>query len=436
VFEKLSSNLSLESKLKYQEYLDANNIDDRIARLQEFISLVPKHKGTEKIVALNKTKLSKLKAEKETLLQRQKSISAAREDPFSIKREGQTIQIMMVSDYFKHIGPGKSTILKNLTGLSDVRPGIFTPEPLVGTYKWEKIKFQLVETPSLHDTQVLSRILAAIRGTDITAIIIDLTRDPIDQMARIIEILSDSNIYLNVSPPPVKLERTGSGGIQLFFLSKSAKKCEDLSDFIEKMVNASGTKNATVKIYEEITISEIEMAFNRSSSYLPAFIIATKADEEGSKGNFLKLKEKYGETDIAAEVKIKSKERFSPRFAIHPVAISYDSSGKEERKGLDDLGKFILDKLNYIRIYTKSKKGVAEKPLILPKDGTIGDVARKVHKDLFNTFKYAMVYREDEKKPIQKIGNDIHVLNKMMKIRAGLQFPIKEDDIIEIYSRI
>ena len=47
----MSSNLSLEAKLKYGEYLDAKTIDDRIQKLQEFLSLVPKHKATEKIVA-------------------------------------------------------------------------------------------------------------------------------------------------------------------------------------------------------------------------------------------------------------------------------------------------------------------------------------------------------------------------------------------------
>ncbi|RLI61840.1 MAG: hypothetical protein DRO88_12565, partial [Promethearchaeia archaeon] len=61
--------------------------------------------------------------------------------------------------------------------------------------------------------------------------------------------------------------------------------------------------------------------------------------------------------------------------------------------------------------------------LIVPKDSTVGQVAQKVHKDLYNGFKFAYIYR---KRPE---GQEI-------RIRAGLNFIVKEFDIIEIFSKL
>ena len=61
----MSSNLGQEARAKYQQYLDAGSLEEKIKFLKEFISLVPKHKATEKIVALNRSRLAKMKRELE-----------------------------------------------------------------------------------------------------------------------------------------------------------------------------------------------------------------------------------------------------------------------------------------------------------------------------------------------------------------------------------
>ena len=71
----MSSNIGPEAQAAYQKYLDASNIDEKIKRLEEFLSLVPKHKATENIVALNKSRLAKLRKEQEERRTRSKSIS-------------------------------------------------------------------------------------------------------------------------------------------------------------------------------------------------------------------------------------------------------------------------------------------------------------------------------------------------------------------------
>ena len=408
----MSSNLSAEAKIAYQAYLDANGLDERIDKLQIFLRLVPKHKATEKIVALNKTKLSKLKDEKEQKVIQRKIIASAIEDPFTFKHEPDTIQLVMISDFFEHFGVGKTTLLQNLSGgLKSAKSGIFTAEPLLGIFEWEHVKFQLVEEPALHQSQYLNRIIGGVRRADILALVIDLSRDPVSQIENILSILDNYHIYLHRKPPQIKFERTGSGGIQIFFLSKEAKESEHLSDFIKDMVKAWGTVNASVKIYEKVSIEEIEIAFSRGTSFKAACIISTKADLENTKENYQKMK-KFLENSNKLKIE------------IYPVAITYNEDGEEIRKGLDNLARDILKKLNFIRVFTKSKKGVAEKPLVLPKDSTVGDVAKDVHKDLFDTFKFAYVYREVEGEFTKR------------RTKTGINFKVNDFDVIEIFSRV
>lgn len=408
----MSSNLTTEAKLAYGEFLDAKTLDDKISKLEQFLSLVPKHKATERIVALNKTRLSKLKAEREDDLQRRKALAAAVEDPFMIKKEPQAIQIMMISDYFNQdLGAGKSSLIRQLTGVTHVRPGLFTAEPVVGIYEWNHIKFQLIEEPALHESHYLSRVFAGLQTTDIIAIVIDLSRDVVSQMNHVLSHLKSAHIYLNRKSPHVKIEKTGSGGIQVFLMTKDAQKNENIVSFIQEMAEANGISHATIKIYDKLSIEEIEMVFNRASRFKPAIILATKGDLPHTEEKFKLLTSQFG-------------EKTAHKFSIFPVAILVDeNSGDSILKGLDSLPEQILQKLELIRVYTKSKKGVAEKPLIVPKECSVGDVALRVHKDLYNTFKFAYVFRKKDD------GQEI-------RIRAGLKFPVEEFDIIEIYSRV
>ena len=126
----MSSNIGPEAQAAYQKYLDAGSLDEKIKSLEEFLSLVPKHKATEKIVALNRSRLAKLKRQQEEHKQRLKSLG--KKSPFSIKREG--IQVILISDYYNP-GVGKSSILNYLTGAAKDKIGKFTSIPEIGILK-------------------------------------------------------------------------------------------------------------------------------------------------------------------------------------------------------------------------------------------------------------------------------------------------------------
>lgn len=125
-----------EKKLK-----TAKTHQEKIKILEELLSLVPKHKGTEKLQALLKTKIAKLKSAA------QKKPTIAKHDlSYHIEKAGAG-QIVLV-------GPpnaGKSTLVKALTNANpEIGEYPFTTRiPIPAMMKYENIQIQLIDTPPI-----------------------------------------------------------------------------------------------------------------------------------------------------------------------------------------------------------------------------------------------------------------------------------------------
>ena len=379
--------------------MDAKSLEEKIKKLEEFISLVPKHKATEKIVALNRTRLVKLKGELESNKKRQKKLSS-RISPFSVKSEG--IQIILISD-FHTSSAGKTTIFHHLTGAKYENIGKFTPIPQIGIYKFEKIKFQIVDMPALmkgaskgvgHGLEILS----AIRSADLICICIDLSRNIKKQMELVLTELNNANIRINTTPPPIEIEKTGSNKIQVFYLTEEAKKYLNLDEDIKQVVEESGIHNAVVKISGKINLEMVSDTLNPSIAYKKIILLGTKGDLPNTQNQFDLLKKKYKN--------------------IFPLIIGV--SGKKG-EGFIDFGNNILEFLNKIKIFTKSGNKIAEPPLIVNKDSTVKDIALRIHKSFFKFFKYAIVYRKG--------------LN-MNKKRVGINYLLQNEDVVEIFTTV
>lgn len=395
----MSSNLPPQAKAKYQEYLDAGALEDRIKKLEEFLSLVPKHKATEKIVALNKSRLAKLKRELDDRRQKQKSTQKII-SPFSIKKEG--IQVILVSCY-QTPGVGKTSLLNLLTGAAEEKIGKFTALPEIGIYQYQKIRFQIVEMPSIMEGASDGvgngkEILAQLRTADLLCFCIDLSGDIDAQIQLLLNELSKADIRINISPPPLLIEKTGANKIQVLYLTKEAKEIKELDEFTEQLkdiIHENGIRNAIVKIYGEITLYDVIDALTPSIVYKKVILLGTKGDLSHTQDIFENLKSKYLE-----------------KFPII-LGTSYRKESIPE-----DLGLIILKFLNKIRIYTMSGGIVAEQPLIMDSNPTIKDVALKVHRSFYESFDHAIVIREGARQKRKKVG---------------LDYELQDNDIIEIH---
>ena len=397
----MSSNLPPQAKAKYQEYLDAGSLEERIKKLEEFLSLVPKHKATEKIVALNRSRLAKMKSELEKKRHRQKSTQKII-SPFSIKKEG--IQIILISD-FHTPGAGKTSLLNYLTGAAKEKIGKFTPIPEIGIYEYNKIRYQIVDMPSIMEGASNGigngkEILSQLRSCDLICVCIDLSRNYEEQMNLLLNELNNANIRINISPPPITIEKTGSNKIQVLYLTSEAKNInenlDELTERIKEIVHEGGLRNAIVRVYGRITLEKVVDALNPSIVYKKAIIIGTKGDLAHTQEVFENLKKLYSET--------------------FPIIIG---TSVKKSEFPDNFGEILLKYLDKIRIYTMNSGIIAEKPLIIDKENaTVKEVANKIHRSFVELFDHAIVIREADRQKRKKVGTE---------------YQLKDNDVIELH---
>ena len=195
----MPTNLPAEAIEAERLYRAAETIDEKIAYLEEYISAIPKHKGTDHLRADLRRRLSKLKSSAQTQRRTAKQVS-----PFHIDREGIG-QVALV-------GPpnvGKSALMVALTNatpeVADYPFTTWTPTP--GMMEVGKVQIQLIDTPPLNENYVEPEMLNLLRRVDLILLVVDLQGFPIEQIVDTVAILEAIRIV-----PDQRAERyTGEG---------------------------------------------------------------------------------------------------------------------------------------------------------------------------------------------------------------------------------
>ncbi len=173
-----------------ERYRAAKANDEKIALLEELISTVPKHKGTEKLRGDLRRRLSKLKAAAQTRRSTSRQKSA-----FHVDREGAG-QVVFVGT----ANVGKSALLAALTNAApEVAPHPFTTwTPTPGMMVSENVQIQLVDTPAINRDYIEPELIELFRRSDLVLVVIDLQADPIQELEDSLALLASYNI-LSVS---------------------------------------------------------------------------------------------------------------------------------------------------------------------------------------------------------------------------------------------
>ncbi|MGA9351013.1 MAG: GTPase [Anaerolineae bacterium] len=182
----MPTNLPPEAIEAEERYRAAKSVAEKIACLEEFISLIPKHKGTDKLRADLRRRLSKLKAASQV----RKGVSR-RDSAFRIEKEGAG-QVVVV-------GPtnvGKSALVAALTNATpEVADHPFTTwTPTPGMMPMENVQIQLIDTPPLNRDYLESELLDLIRKSDLILLVVDLQTYPIEQLEDTIAFLEEYRI--------------------------------------------------------------------------------------------------------------------------------------------------------------------------------------------------------------------------------------------------
>jgi ribosome-interacting GTPase 1 len=151
----------------------ARTPEEKVAILETLLSIIPKHKGTEKVQADLKRRLSKTRAQ-----QGKRSAGSRRGYEYHVEKEGAG-QVVLAG--LPNVG--KSQILGALTKAS---PQIAdypysTLKPLPGMARFENIWIQLVDIPPLMWEVTDTWVSNILRNADAICLVVELIDDPVGQ---------------------------------------------------------------------------------------------------------------------------------------------------------------------------------------------------------------------------------------------------------------
>jgi len=171
-----------------RRYKQASTTAEKIAALEDLITTVPKHKGTDHLRADLRRKLSQLN--KEAQEQRKKK-GGGRDSLYNIPREGAA-QIAITG----FANSGKSSILANLTKAAPVIADypLSTVLPCPGMMPYEDIQIQLVDLPPIPNETTDGWVSGIMRVADALLIVVDLSEDADIQLELILDQIGRWNI--------------------------------------------------------------------------------------------------------------------------------------------------------------------------------------------------------------------------------------------------
>ncbi|PVX23084.1 MAG: GTP-binding protein [Candidatus Bathyarchaeum sp.] len=392
----MPANLPAEAKQKYREASLARNPEEKIKKLQEFMSLFPKHKGTENLRAQVKRKISQLKQEIEDKKQKRTGVSSGPRD--FVEKEGDA-QIVL-------LGPtnvGRSSLLSTLTNARVAILGYpyTTTESTPGMFNYQDLQLQMVETPALMEGSSEGgawglQTLTSARNADGLVLMVDLSKDPVEQFSLISNELEKSKILTRKPKARIEIERKHMGAKLKFIVLGKLVDCsvKDLT----RLLKSYGIRDATIKIRGEATYDDVEEAIFEGKVYRPAIILANKADHPLAAERLEQLKKAVGN-----ELKI--------------VAVSC-----ETKAGIEELGAKMFGMLDIMRVYTKepNKKEASKRPFTIRTGSTVFDLAKRIHTDFYNQFSYAKVWGKRLRFSPQKVGGT---------------FALEDGDIVELHMK-
>lgn len=182
-----------------KRYREAKTPEAKIEALEEMLTIMPKHKGTDKLRADLRRKIAKFKSEAQ-----QKKGAGRKGVAYAIEKEGAA-QVVVVGAP----NVGKSSLVGVLSNASpEVAEFPHTTwKPTPGMVPYENIQFQLIDTPPISTSYVDPWMADLIRRADIVMILVDLKADPLQQMEDTVAVLQELRVFPEGQPLPPDLPK-------------------------------------------------------------------------------------------------------------------------------------------------------------------------------------------------------------------------------------
>ncbi|MBQ03929.1 GTP-binding protein [Candidatus Bathyarchaeota archaeon] len=379
----MPANLPPNAKAKWNEVTLTKNPEVRLQLMGEFISLVPKHKGTEKMCSQVKRQMAQLRED----IDEKKKAAKRRGGPSYFVEKAGAAQVAVVGQ----TNSGRSSLLRAVTNSSvESTPWPFsTRVPTPGMLPYKDIQFQLVEIPPIVEGSSEGRsdgfqVLSATRNADGIIILVDLTNNPESNLLTVIRELENSRILTEEPRGEVEIIRRGHGSELQFIWEGELNGCTP--DDISALLKEYKIRSALVRIRGQVTLDIVEDAMFGNAAYKPTLVIANKADLSS-------------DLDVVKSIRTSA-------APLEVIVVSTKTPGVLR----ETLGAKLFDLLGIVRIYTKQPgKPSAVLPIVGLRGMNVGDLAKIIHSDFYNRFKYARVTGPSAKFEKGRVGID-HVL--------------------------
>jgi small GTP-binding protein len=279
----MPTNLPPEYFKAEARYKSAKTTAEKIELLEQLISTIPKHKGTDKLRADLRRRLSRLRDS----AQAQKS-AGGHESLYHVEREGVARVVLL--------GPpntGKSSLL---AALSHAEPKVAnspytTWAPMPGMMEYKNVQIQLIDTPPMSKEHVEPELLDLVRTSDLIVAVIDLKKDCLAQCEEIRDILNEHKIIPVRMKDSVKPEIHESALPFLIAVNKADDETfeEDISIFCALLeaewpiIGVSAKTGRKLEYFREMVFKQLQLirVFSRPPGKEPDFN-APYALQEGS----------------------------------------------------------------------------------------------------------------------------------------------------------
>ncbi len=165
---------------------------EKLRLAEELLAMMPKHKGTDKLQAEMKAKISVLKKQLSEGSQAHGAKHVVSHDHIEKEGAGQIILIGAPN-------VGKSSLLESLTHAKPLVADYpyTTREPLAGMMTYETVQFQLIDTPPISDEMFETYMPNLVRNADIVVLVCDVT-DPrmLERTDYVVRCLEEKHILL------------------------------------------------------------------------------------------------------------------------------------------------------------------------------------------------------------------------------------------------
>ncbi len=379
----MPTNLPPQAQVLWNKAQEAKTKEEKLERLQEFLSAVPDHKGTEKLRKQIRHQIAVLRDELESERLRKRGSGLS----LLVKREG-AFQVVLVGP----VGSGKTEFFVKLTGVKpDTTNNLAeTTYPTPGIIYFEDVPIQLVDTPPLYlsSSKQPSLTSASARNADMLVLVWDALRPLDEQIDTYRQFLDDCRITLRPKKGWVKIERTASGGVRIMTTGSPLCRPDEVSAYLLDM----GVRNAVVVINGPVTMDDVEAAL-LGYMYKPSLALITGLSE----------------VDSTLLDKIRSLMPGSPVLCDSQLDVK------------KVFAKEVFGVSGMIRVYTKpvNQKTRSEKPIVLRCGATIRDVVGIIHSSLLSTFEYARVW-----------GSSV----RFQGAKVGLDHVVMDCDIVEVHA--